>query len=172
MTILETDRLIIRTFEPGDLDSLSEIFADPDCMRYSFRHLKPKEEVIRVIQYLADYHVQHGYSMWATVLKADNRLIGHCGLMSATINGVEEVEVGFIFAKAHWGRGLATEAACAIRDHGFYNLGMSRLVSMIDPDNITSQQVAVKIGMNHERDFIDGNGHPCQLYMMTKSECT
>lgn len=56
--------------------------------------------------------------------------------------GRREVEVGYLFVRRFWGRGLATEAAGASRDWGFERLGRRRLVSLIDPRNTPSRRVA------------------------------
>src|SRR5205807_7864742 len=77
---------------------------------------------------------------------------GFCGLVSQSVEGVEEVEVGYMLDKAYWGRGLATEAARASRDYGFERLGLRRLISLINPENAASLRVAEKNGMRYERD--------------------
>lgn len=65
---------------------------------------------------------------------------------------MQEVEVGYMLAKEYWGQGLATEAAVASRNYGFEQLGLNRLISLIDPRNIASQKVAMKNGMEYEKD--------------------
>ena len=62
----------------------------------------------------------------------------------------EEVEIGYLFLRRFWGRGLATEAAIAVRDYGFA-LGYRRLVSIIDPGNLASRRVAEKTGFTLEK---------------------
>lgn len=89
--------------------------------------------------------------MWATIHKADHKLIGRCGLIPQLVDGQKEVEIGYLLAKEYWGRGLATEAAVAIRTYGF-ELGFNRLISLIVPENIASQKVALKNGMKYEKD--------------------
>lgn len=90
--------------------------------------------------------------MWATIHKAENKFIGRCGLIPQLVDGQEEVEVGYLLAKEYWGKGLATEAAIAIRNYGFSKLNFNRLISLIDPGNIASQKVALKNGMTYEKD--------------------
>ena len=48
--------------------------------------------------------------------------------------------------------GLATEAAIAIKNYGFQQLNLNRLISLIVPENIASQRVAIKNGMKYEKD--------------------
>ena len=63
------------------------------------------------------------------------------------MEGRLEFEIGFRTAKRHWNRGVTTEAAAAVRDHGFGGLGLERLVSLVDPRNVPSVRVAEKVGM-------------------------
>jgi RimJ/RimL family protein N-acetyltransferase len=81
------------------------------------------------------------------ILKSTGELIGDCGLTVQDVDGAKEVEIGYHVRRDHWGRGLATEAACACRDYGFSRYA-NRLVSIIRPENLPSRRVAEKIGMN------------------------
>lgn len=65
--------------------------------------------------------------------------------------GQNEVEIGYHFLHRFWGRGLATEAVIAVRDHGFA-LGYRWLVSIIDPGNLASRRVADKSGLTQEKE--------------------
>jgi len=96
--------------------------------------------------------------LWATIYKESGRFIGRCGLLPWTINGQQEVEVAYTIAREYWGQGLATEAAQAILDYGFEKLNLSRLICVIDEDNLGSRKVAEKIGMSFEREAEDELG--------------
>ncbi|MES2598922.1 MAG: GNAT family N-acetyltransferase [Verrucomicrobiota bacterium] len=61
--------------------------------------------------------------------------------------GVAEIELAYLLSPRFWGRGLASEAARAIRDLAFSTLGCSRLVSLIHPANLASKRVAHSVGM-------------------------
>jgi ribosomal-protein-alanine N-acetyltransferase len=76
------------------------------------------------------------------------------------VEGSEEVEIGYLFLRRFWGRGLATEAARAVRDHGFA-LGYRRLVSIIDPQNLASRRVAEKAGLTLEKEVWKSNKKVC-----------
>ena len=64
---------------------------------------------------------------------------------------MREIELSCVLNRSHWGRGIATEAASALREHGFQACGFGRLVSLLHPDNTASECVARKIGMTFER---------------------
>lgn len=58
--------------------------------------------------------------------------------------------------KKAWGRGYATEVAAAIRDHALGQLGCGRLIALINPANVASERVAVKIGLKLTLNFWGG----------------
>ena len=75
------------------------------------------------------------------------RLIGDCGLVVQEVDGVEEIEIGYLIRRDLWGQGLATEAAQFCRDYGFSQRGFDKLISLLHPANIASRRVAEKNGM-------------------------
>ncbi|MBK6326205.1 MAG: GNAT family N-acetyltransferase [Chloroflexi bacterium] len=89
--------------------------------------------------------------------------MGRCGLLPWTIDGQDEVEVAYTIAPSHWGQGLGAEAAQAILDYGFDTLGLTRLVCLIDEENVASIRVAGKMGMAFEKASRDEIG-PFWLY--------
>jgi [ribosomal protein S5]-alanine N-acetyltransferase len=154
--LIETERLALRRLTLNDLDALAAIYADEDVLAYE----QTKEELEWIINI---YYGQYGFGLWATKLKETNEFIGRCGLLPWTIDGREEVEVAYLLAKEHWGRGLGTEAARAILAYGFGELHLSRLICLIDPANEASVTVAMKIGMSLEREA-DIDGEPTLVY--------
>ena len=120
------------------------------------------------IQAELEWH-QHGHprhpelGLWATIHKESGQFIGRCGLLPWHIDDQDEVEVAYALSPAYWGQGLATEAVQAIRDYAFAQLGLSRLVCLIDEDNLASIRVAEKIGMKFEKEGRDEIG-PFHLY--------
>ena len=89
-----------------------------------------------------------GHGMWAMILKSSGELVGDCGLTIQNVDGVEETEIGYHVLRDLWGQGLATEAARACRDFGFARLDVTRLISLIRPENSPSRRVAEKNGMS------------------------
>lgn len=162
MIVIETDRLILRHLSLADLDLLAAMYADPLFMHF-LGEARTREETRSGIEWAIGQYETRGYSFYATVLKEEDRLIGRCGLLHQVIDRQEEPEVAYGLAPAYWGRGLATEAARAIKEYGFRQFGFPRLISIIDPENYASQRVAEKNGMQRERKFLF-EGYPCYLY--------
>jgi ribosomal-protein-alanine N-acetyltransferase len=171
MNVLETDRLLLRHLTPEDRDDLAALHSDPDFMRFFGGPQSPeraREHVGGMIEWAIEQYAERGYCFYATVHKPDGRLIGRCGLLSHRIDGVEEAEVAYGIAPAYWGRGLATEAAQAIKEYGFRQFGFPRLCSIVDKENLASRRVAEKNGMRIEKS-IQFHGHDCFLYVIERS---
>ena len=47
------------------------------------------------VRHIANYYEQHGFGLWAVVLKENGRLIGRCGLIYQPVEGAQVVEVSF-----------------------------------------------------------------------------
>ena len=164
MIVLETPRLTLRQLTPDDLPAVTALYSDPVVMATKGGVRSPEETAEMFQGYLRDYATV-GYCFWAVIHRVDDRFIGLCGLLNQPdVDGQAEVEVGYTFDKAYWGQGLATEAAQACKEYGFRVLGRTHLISIIAPDNIRSQRVALRNGMRHERDFINKGGDTRRIY--------
>ncbi|MGH9416229.1 MAG: GNAT family N-acetyltransferase [Terriglobales bacterium] len=81
------------------------------------------------------------------------------------------MEIGWRLAAAHWGRGLATEGACAVAAHAFGTLRLPELLSWTVPANVRSRRVMEKLGMSHNpADDFDHprlpEGHPLRGHVL------
>ena len=164
MTILTTERLLLRRLLPGDLDALYALYRDPEMRRFYPEGILTYAETKEELEWFLNGHPHHPeLGLWATILKETGEFIGRCGLLPWTIDNEEEVEVAYMIDKAHWGKGLGSEAAQGILEYGFGTLGLSRLICLIDKDNRSSIRVAEKIGMAFEKEGEDEKG-PFLLY--------
>src|SRR5215218_8516337 len=144
MTVLETERLVLRRLTMADLDDLAVLYADPEVRRYFPDGIRTHAQTRAELEWIIDvYYGRYGYGLWATVLKETGAFIGRCGLLPWEIDGRTEVEVAYLLDREHWGRGLATEAARAIVQHAFATLPVDRLICLIDPGNEASRRVAL-----------------------------
>lgn len=171
MTVIETNRLILRRFTPEDAADNYRIYTDPENMRFMGRTPDSVEfERYYIRQHIANYYDRHDFGLWATVLKEDGRLIGRCGLLYQQVEGAREVEVSYLVDRHYWGRGLATEAARAAVRLGFGRYGFPRIVALIHPGNVASARVAEKLGMRHERDVSFKEFGEVALYALKAEE--
>lgn len=159
MIILETERLLLRHPEMGDLDDFYALYRDPEMRRYFPDGTLTYEETQEEVEWFLNGHPQYPeLGLWATIHKPDGRFIGRCGLLPWAIEGQDEVEVAYMIDKAYWRQGLGGEAARAIRDYGFEKLHLPRLISMMYPENHASINTAKGIGMTFEKESMDETG--------------
>ncbi len=149
--ITETARLILRHFTSDDLQDMVEVLGHPEVMKFSLSGPLSLEQTRDFIDRTIAGYADRGFGLWAVQEKSSNRVIGYCGNYFPIIDGVEEVELGYRLARSYWGRGLATEAAKAAMRYSFETQKLSRLVAMIDPENLASITVVRKCGFRYEK---------------------
>jgi RimJ/RimL family protein N-acetyltransferase len=147
--ILVTPRLLLRAMSMDDLDFVASMLADPDVMRY-YPKLHSREEAEAWVRRQVDRYARYGHGLWLVLDRVDGQPVGQVGLTLQAVEGVEMPEIGYLIHRPFWRRGFATEAATATREHAFNDLGKSRVISLIRPENVPSQGVARKLGMESD----------------------
>jgi len=171
MKILETERLLLRHLVLEDLDDLFRLYQDPEIRRHYPDGVKTYDETKEELEWFLNGHPEHPeLGLWATIHKESGKFIGRCGLLPWEIDGKLEVEVAYLLDKAFWHQGLATEAARSILTYAFDKLELERIICLIEPDNVASQNVAKRIGMTFQRkvDGIAGDNFPTLIYSIEK----
>jgi RimJ/RimL family protein N-acetyltransferase len=148
--IARTERLSIRTREAADVEPLAALWCDPIATTY-MGGPRDFDRVCASIREDVALPEPPRFDLWTVSDNATGDVIGHCGLLEKEIEGRAEVELVYVIMPPLWGRGYATEAARAIRDHGVGALGCRRLVALIDPRNGASMRVAEKLGFRFDR---------------------
>ena len=147
--ILETDRLLLREYVEEDAEAFFKLNSNPEVLRFV-----PDKQLLNVEQArqilidhpIADYR-KHGFGRGACILKSTGEQIGFAGLKY--LEELDEVDVAFRLMQAHWGAGLATEAALASVRFGFADLGLERIIGLVMPENIASVRVLEKTGLHY-----------------------
>jgi len=161
---LETERLMLRPLVPADLVAMSRLMGDAEALAHWGEPLDTEGARTWIARNMGRYEAM-GIGRCGVILRQSRELIGDCGLIPTTVEGAEEIELGWIIAAAHQGRGFATEAAAAWRDYGFGAMGLQRLVSMISEPNLASRRVAEKLGFTVERPAV-WDGEPMLMYSL------
>ncbi|HEV2695635.1 MAG TPA: GNAT family N-acetyltransferase [Verrucomicrobiae bacterium] len=150
--VCETPRLILRKFNDSDVEPLFSFLGDPEVMRFSIRGPLTWEDIqTKYLPACLKRYSRDGLGQWAVVRKSDGICVGECGICVQEVEGKKEFEISYRMRRDCWGIGLATEAAQACRDHGFKNVGLRRLISIIEAENAASIRVAEKMGMTLEK---------------------
>jgi ribosomal-protein-alanine N-acetyltransferase len=146
--MIETDRIFLRPFCIDDIEPFAEICANPKVMRY-IGDGKPVslDLIAEKIPEWMEWYEKQKYGLMALVMKDTDKLIGFCGFIHQVVDEIEYIELGYRLDEAYWGKGLATEAAVAVRDYAFNVLKIPQLISIIHHQNDASKRVAKKVGM-------------------------
>ena len=157
--VLETERLLLRSFRDDDLQGLAALCADPVVMRH-FPETLDHAASERLAGRIKAHFDRHRFGPWSVEIKDTRRYAGFVGLMVPTFEThfTPCVEVGWRLARKYWGRGYATEAARAALTFGFDTVGCAEIVSMTVPDNRRSRAVMARLGM--KRQVEDDFDHP------------
>ena len=136
-----------------DLDGYARLFADAEGVRFiADGTTADATEAAEWLTRSLHRNDHEGFDRRSVVLPDDGSLIGWCGIAVWEIEGAIERELGYVLGREWWGRGYATEAAAAMRDHARSALGLTRLIALIHRDNEASKRVARKLGMAYQRD--------------------
>lgn len=151
---IRTGRLLLRAFEPADLDALHDFRGRPDVARYLLAPAQTRAQTAAMLE----RRIAHpswekpGDGVGAAVVR-DGELIGDVSLEWESAEHAM-AEIGFVFRPDSGGRGYATEAARAFIDMGFPALGLHRVVGRCDACNDASARVLRRLGMRQEAHFV------------------
>jgi RimJ/RimL family protein N-acetyltransferase len=156
---LYTERLCLRVPTSQDDEDLYDLFADAEVMQGLGKEpVSAVEEVRSVIEGMIGGWRTDGLGAFILETAApDRQVVGQAGLMIfdtrdwtpstwTRAGSHAQPELGWALTRAYWGHGYATEAAAAIRDWAYERPDIDRLVSLISPDNVRSQNVAERLG--------------------------
>ncbi|USX49357.1 GNAT family N-acetyltransferase [Lentzea sp. HUAS12] len=152
---LKTARLLLRPFEPGDLDDFYAYRSRPDVFRYLYGESVTREECAELLDKLmADHELtaEGDRLALAVHLPEADRVIGSAVLKWRSESD-RQGEIGYSLNPDFQGHGYATEAAAKMLELGFGHLGLHRIVAECDPRNEPSWRVMERLGMRREAHF-------------------
>lgn len=154
---LVTERLVLRLPCLGDAPAAAELLTDPEVMRFLGGETVPREQAPDVVRKWLGRWERGGVGPFVIERREDGCFLGRSGLLVwdtrtwthttlADAGDHAQPELGWALARAHWGKGYATEAARAVRDWAHADRRIDRLISLIAPGNLASQRVARRLG--------------------------
>lgn len=159
MKVLETERLILRTWKEEDVQDYYEINLDPKVIEFLLGSLTVDECRVFVEKMNKQFD-EKGYTLFAVELKETGELLGFIGLNYTDFKSdfTPCVEIGWRLSSKYWGQGLATEGALASLKYAFEKCGLDKIISFTAVGNEKSVRVMEKIGMTR---VVDGDfAHP------------
>ena len=143
MTIIDTQRLRLRSRAQQDIDPIIVMDTDPEVRRFMGGPLDPEIHRNGVTANIIAAPPRHW--AWAIEWKDSVGFLGMCLLRP--LEGTDFICIGWRLLRQHWGQGIATEAARAVLAHALHVLGIDPVVAIVDPRNLASIRVAEKIGL-------------------------
>jgi len=162
--LCETERLLLRRQQSSDIEFLVNLWADPQVTRY-MGGPRDREWLRAVFVETAQHPDAEQYDLWPVVEKATDRLVGHCGLLDKEVDGQNEIELTYVLTPSAWGKGYATETGQAIAKMAFEQMGVQRLIALIEPENAPSERVALRLGMHLEKEIVRPGGELRKVYV-------
>lgn len=151
--IIESERLLLRKITKADFSDLKHILQDIETM-YAWEHAFSDDEVSEWIDKNLARYESDGFSYLAAIHRATGQLVGVMGPLIETVEGIRHMGVAYILDKQYWGQGYATEGARACMEYAFHTLNATEVIAEIRPENLPSQRVAQRLGMNVTGQFI------------------
>lgn len=147
---IETERLLLRAWRDDDVPAYARMLADAEVMRHMFppRPLTRAEAAFDLHR-LREHWLEHGFGHWAVEERATGRLIGRTGVKRHPDWPLDpdNTECGWLYARAAWGKGYATEGARAAIAFAHEQLGRPEVISITRPGNAASRRVMEKAGL-------------------------
>ena len=167
--MIETERLILREYNPEDFDALYEILSDEETMAH---YPKPfdAERTRGWIQWNLQNYEIYGFGLWAVTLKDTGEFIGDCGISMQEIDGEILPEIGYHIHRKYWRRGYGSEAARAARDWFFRNTDYDCVYSYMKYTNVGSWSTAMANGMKQVKEYPDEKNSTSYAYAITRRE--
>lgn len=146
---IRTARLSLREFVMADFQAVHAYSSNPRVTRYLFFGPRDEESTVDYLEGLLASQRERPRTRFELAVEetASGRVIGACDLSYIERN---VVDLGYMLAIEHWGKGLATEIALALISAAFYDLRAERVISTVDINNGASIRVLEKIGMRWE----------------------
>ena len=136
---------MLRQFRNADFEAYLRIVSDPEVGRFIGGGMaRTREDAWRHMAMLAGMWTLNGYGQWAIEERASGDFVGRAGVWFPV--GFPDVEAGWVIGREHWGSGYATEAGREALRQAFATLGVTHVISLIDPENTASRRVAEKLG--------------------------
>lgn len=174
MTVLETDRLLLRRFSANaaETEFVLRLVNEPAYLQ----HIGDKG--VRTLEQAAQYLLEgpiksyqvHGHGLYQVIVKESQELAGICGLIKR--DQFKDVDLGYAFLPEFRSQGYAFEAASAVRDYGQKTLGLPKLIALVSPANAPSIKLLEKLGFSFtETVKMEPSGAVADVYELVSRSC-
>lgn len=157
-----TPRLRGERLQAGHRPELRRLHSDHDVMAL-LGGVRDEAQTSAYLDFNLGHWDQYGHGIYLLREHGNETLAGLGCLRHLTLDGEDEIEIGYSFFTQYWGRGLGTEVARACLELGFRGVGVASLIAVTHPENVASQRIMQKVGMQFDREAVVGGG-PAVVY--------
>lgn len=129
MTVINTERLRLRSMVEGDAAELYRIYSNADAMKYWSK--APFTDLVQTQEFVQAVIAADPATTIEFVIEHEGRVIGRAGFWRPP-------EIGYILHSDFWGQGFGGEAISALLEYGFQERGLTEVIADVDPDNTAS----------------------------------
>ncbi|WP_424189649.1 GNAT family N-acetyltransferase [Actinokineospora sp. G85] len=148
---IKTRRLVLRPCVMEDLEFLVDLHGRADVVRYLLFDVRDRDEVAEALRLRLGHTTFEGGKV-TLAITVDGTVVGDVVLVHASVEN-RTAELGWVLHPDHRGHGYATEAAAALVDLAFEDLGMHRVIARLDAENSASVAVCERLGLRREAHF-------------------
>ena len=171
MTVLETERLLLRPFTVDDAEFILTLLNEPSFLRYiGDKHVRNLEDARQYILNgpVASYE-RNGFGLCLVKLKTSNTPIGMCGLLKR--EELPDPDIGFAFLPDFWKQGFGLEAATAVLNDARERLRLQRILAITSLDNEASIKLLERLLFRFEKiTNLSANGEQVKLFALSDGE--
>ncbi|MFK7932370.1 MAG: GNAT family N-acetyltransferase [Saprospiraceae bacterium] len=169
--VIETPRFYIREVQMTDVPEFFALDSDPAVHQYLGNH--PVTDIAQSEAYVKDLiqsYANDGMCRWAVIDKQDGAFVGWSGIRyETTVLSKPYYDIGYRLKAKYWGKGIATETAQAVLNYGFAELKLPKIMGFAHVDNVGSNRVLRKIGLQYEGIF-HYSAFDCYQYALSREE--
>lgn len=152
----ETERLVVRDWQPEEADRLYDMYSRPEVVRFLGAVPTPmpsleaaQERIERGLRRNAEHAGATPFGWWAVQVRDTGLVAGTVLLVpvDAADQSGQPVEVGWHLHPDSWGNGYATEAARGALDRA-WAAGLPEVIALTDEANTASQAVCGRLGLD------------------------
>lgn len=161
--LFQTERLLVRHLSENDIEAMHAVYGDADAMRW-VGDGKPlsRDGCLKWIEVTRRNYATRGYGMSALTLHTTGAVIGFCGLVHP--GNQPEAEIKYALLREYWGQGFASEATQGMLAYGARLFGMHLVIATVALDNLASQRVLLKAGMQPVQTRSNDDGTFTQVF--------
>lgn len=148
-TLIKTERILLRRFEPNDIDNVFKGLSDPIIIKHygiSFETLEATKEQMLWYEELE----KNETGMWFALCSLDNKTFYGAAGLNGRNKQHKKAEIGFWLMKEFWGQGIIKEVIPIVCEYGFTKLDLHRIEAFVESDNTNSKNVMAKSSFQFE----------------------